>query len=196
MQTSLCSLILIFVFVQIWDITVVSPIIYRSSSLEIQFYYQPDNDLHIGLLAVAIGGKMQISIQGCLYKYLVFWLLGCRPQCTMGEIGGSGGHLTNIFCFSICPIYADIRLSLSFPIITGKNISLTDVMWRAWICKPVTFEPFELQKWQSTKNGTTLHQKPIYTISAVSYAWKSDSRHLELLTNSLQWLKTITICQK
>ena len=30
--------------------------------------------------------------------------------------------------------------------------------------KPVTFEPFELQKRQSTKNDSTLHQKPIYTI--------------------------------
>ena len=43
-------------------------------------------------------------------------------------------------------------------------ISLTDAMQRARISKPVTFEPFELQKWQSTKNGSTLHQKPIYTI--------------------------------
>ena len=40
-------------------------------------------------------------------------------------------------------------------------ISLTDAMQRARISQPVTFEPFELQKWQSTKNGSTLHQKPI-----------------------------------
>ena len=33
----------------------------------------------------------------------------------------------------------------------------------------VTFEPFELQKWQSTKNGTTLHQKPIYIIRKTNY---------------------------
>ena len=33
----------------------------------------------------------------------------------------------------------------------------------------VTFEPFELQKWQSTKNGTTLHQKPIYNIRKTNY---------------------------
>ena len=51
---------------------------------------------------------------------------------------------------------------MSFPIITGKYITQ--------IGYPETFEPFELQKWQSTKNGTTLHQKPIYTISAVFYA--------------------------
>ena len=37
------------------------------------------------------------------------------------------------------------------------------------MCKPVTFEPFELQKWQSTKNGTTLHQKAIYTIRKTNY---------------------------
>ena len=79
-----------------------SPIIYRSSSLEIQFYYQPDNDLHIGLLAVALGGKMQISIQGCLYKDLVFWLLGCRPQCigdctSMPENTQQFGNLSLLF---------------------------------------------------------------------------------------------------
>ena len=43
-------------------------------------------------------------------------------------------------------------------------ISLTDAMQRSRISKPVTFELFELEKWQSTKNGSTLHQKPIYTI--------------------------------
>ena len=43
-------------------------------------------------------------------------------------------------------------------------ISLSDPMWGARKSKPVTFEPFEPQKWQSTKNGSTLHQKPIYTI--------------------------------
>ena len=30
--------------------------------------------------------------------------------------------------------------------------------------KPVTFEPFEPQKRKSTKNDSTLHQKPIYSI--------------------------------
>ena len=35
--------------------------------------------------------------------------------------------------------------------------------------KPVTFEPFELQKWQSTTNGSTFHQKPIYTIRETNY---------------------------
>ena len=54
-----------------------------------------------------------------------------------------------------------MRLNLSFPIMNG---ALTDILWRACIGKPVTFEPFEPQKWQSTKNGSTLHQKPIYTI--------------------------------
>ena len=44
-------------------------------------------------------------------------------------------------------------------------ISLSDPMWGARISKPVTFEPFEPQKWQSTKNGSTLHQKPIYTFT-------------------------------
>ena len=48
-------------------------------------------------------------------------------------------------------------------------ISLSDTMERARISKPVTFEPFEPQKWQSTKNGSTLHQKPIYTIRETNY---------------------------
>ena len=45
-----------------------------------------------------------------------------------------------------------------------RIISLSDPMWGARISKPVTFEPFEQQKWQSTKNGSTLHQKPVYSI--------------------------------
>ena len=43
-------------------------------------------------------------------------------------------------------------------------ISLSDPMYRARISKPGTFELFEPQKWQRTKNDSTLHQKPIYTI--------------------------------
>ena len=43
-------------------------------------------------------------------------------------------------------------------------ILLVDAMQRARISKSVTFEPFEPQKSQSTKNGSTLHQKHIYTI--------------------------------
>ena len=41
-----------------------------------------------------------------------------------------------------------MRLNMSFQII---NETLTDVIRRAQIDKPVTFEPFEVQKWQSTK---------------------------------------------
>ena len=48
-------------------------------------------------------------------------------------------------------------------------ISLTDAIWRAIISKLVTFEPFKPQKWQSTKNGSILHQKPIYTIRQTNY---------------------------
>ena len=45
----------------------------------------------------------------------------------------------------------------------------TEVRAGAELDNSVTFEPFELQKWQSTKNGTTLHQKPIYIIRKTNY---------------------------
>ena len=65
-----------------------------------------------------------------------------------------------------------MRLNLSFPIING---ALTDILWRAQIGKPVTFEPFELQKWQSTKNGSTLQKKPFDTVTVTVELSKNET---------------------
>ena len=91
---------------------------------------------------------------------------------TMGEIEGSHRH-----CYFIQPSapYMLIRA------IVGHNQSTVGIyvplsivarfcvtLWSHSLTrrnkKPVTFEPFEPQKRQSTKNDSTLHQKPICTI--------------------------------
>ena len=41
---------------------------------------------------------------------------------------------------------------------------LSPIIYRAEMFKTVTFDPFELQKWQRTKTYSTLHQKSIYFI--------------------------------
>ena len=93
-------------------------------------------------------------------------------QCTMGEIGGSHRH-----CYFIQPsvpyllIWAIVGLTQSIVGIYGPLSIVARYCVTLWSHsqtrtnkKPVTFEPFEPQKRQSTKNDSTLHQKPICTI--------------------------------
>ena len=91
---------------------------------------------------------------------------------TMGEIGGSRRHC--YFIQSSAPymlIWAIVGNIKSIIGIYGPLSIVARYCVTLWSHsqtkrnkKPVTFEPFEPQKRQSTKNDSTLHQKPICTI--------------------------------
>ena len=62
------------------------------------------------------------------------------------------------------------------------------IIYRAKILKTVTFDPLGLQKWQSTKNDSTLHQKSIHTISKMIYTLFCQQLPVEgNVQPSIQW---------
>ena len=58
--------------------------------------------------------------------------------------------------------------------------------------KPVTFEPFELQKRQSTKNDSILHQKFIYAIRKTKYTVVPAEKRWQILCPNYHYFNSTT----